>query len=182
MIYFTADLHLGSTNIIEYCNRPFKDAKHMIIRLTKEINQKCKPSDVLVSVGDYCLYGKERGVESLRIKPIEFDKIIKCQLIHLTGNHDLNNGLKSFIKGAYMKVGKKTAWVQHYPPWYDGYKAPTDADIYICGHVHRDWKFRTYKGKLCINVGIDVNQMRPVSVQQIVQWLDKFKPGKLNVN
>jgi len=181
MLYFTADIHFGSTNIIEYCKRPFKSAEHMIDRFINNINERCKPDDDLISVGDWVLYGKERGVESLRIKPIEYEKRINCKVTHILGNHDLNNGVKGFIKGAYMKVGKKTAWVQHYPPWYDDYKAPTDVDLYLCGHVHNNWKFRTYADKIVINVGVDVNQMRPVSVQQIVQWLDKFKQGKLEI-
>jgi calcineurin-like phosphoesterase family protein len=152
----------------------------MIKRLVGEINQKChRDNDVLYHVGDFVLYGKERGIENSRIKPIEFEKMIKPSIVHILGNHDLNNGVKGALLGSYIKIGKKVAWVQHIPPWYDGYEAPTNADIYICGHVHDKWKFRTYNGKLVINVGVDVWNYRPVSVKDIIGCYDKFKNGKL---
>lgn len=181
MDYFTADLHLGSANIINFEERPFKDAQHMIKRLIGEINQKCnKPGDVLHSVGDIVLYGKDRGIENSRIKASEYEAMINPKLIHIVGNHDLNNSVKGSILGAYIKIGQRIAWVQHVPPWYDGFQAPP-ADLYLCGHVHRKWKFATYNGKLVINVGVDVWNYRPISAKEIIPCVEKFEQGKLTI-
>ena len=183
MDFFTSDLHFGSSNIIKYCNRPFKSVDHMTKRLVNEINQKChRDTDVLYHVGDFVLFGREKGVESSRVKPIEFEKMIKPKLIHILGNHDLNNKVQGSITGAYVKIGQKTAWLQHYPPWYDNQIAPTNADIYLCGHVHDSWTFKSYKGKLVINVGCDVWNYRPISVKDIIKCYDKFQKGMLNIN
>ena len=156
----------------------------MTKRLVGEINQKChRDTDVLYHIGDFVLYGKERGIESSRIKPKEFEKLIKPKIIHILGNHDLNNKVQGSILGAYVKIGGLTAWLQHYPPWYDDHKAPlgNNIDIYLCGHVHDSWTFKRYRDKLVINVGVDstISQYRPVSTQQIIQCLQKFNKGTL---
>jgi len=180
MNFFTADCHFGSNNIIKYCDRPFKNSEHMTKRLVNEINQKChRPEDTLTHIGDFVLYGKERGVENTRIKASVYEDMIKPKLTHILGNHDLNNGVKGSILGASVKIGKKIAWLQHYPPWYDNHIAPTGFNVYLCGHVHRNWKYKTYKNKLVINVGVDVNFYRPVSTQDIIRAIEKFNNGKL---
>ena len=170
MIFFTADLHFGSSNIIKYCNRPYKSVDHMNSKLVKQINSRCKSDDVLYHVGDFILYGKEKGVESMRKKPSEFESEINCKVIHFTGNHDSNNKLKSSLLGSYIKISKDiTAWVQHYPPWYESDWQVPKADLYICGHVHKAWKTAEYKHRLVINVGCDMWQYRPVSKKEIIK-------------
>ena len=170
MIYFTSDLHFGSSNIIRYCARPFKSGEHMNERLVAEINNRCKEGDVLYHVGDFILYGKERGVESMRVKPCEFENQINCKVVHIEGNHDANNGLKSSILGCYIQIAKNIkAWVQHYPPWHCNHIAPKDADLYVCGHVHDKWKLGFYDGKPTVNVGCDIWNYRPVSKKELIK-------------
>ena len=177
MEFFTADLHLGSTNIIKYCKRPFKSGDHQIKRLVGEINNRCKPEDTLYHVGDFILYGKERGVESLRIKPVTLEKSINCKLVHILGNHDRNNKIKGGLDLAILKVGKYTALLTHFPPWdkriVDITSSIKGIDVYICGHVHDSWKLRSFKDKLVINVGVDVWNYRPVSKVQLIKLIDK---------
>ena len=173
MIFFTSDLHFGSQNIITYCERPFKDVNHQTERLIKNINMRCKENDVLYHIGDFVMYGRERGVEVNRIKPVEYEKRINCQVIHILGNHDLNNGVRGAITGCYIKFGKQTAWLQHTPPWDKSCLAPTDADIYLCGHVHKCWKISTYCEKPVINVGCDMWNYQPIKVQDIIKFIQK---------
>ena len=169
--YFTSDLHFGSHNINGYCDRPFTSAVHARKILTNNINSRCKPEDVLYHNGDFILYGKERGVESIRLKPEDYLADINCTVVHITGNHDANNGLKGGLLGAYIKLSKNvTAWIEHYPPWVN--KAP-DADVYLCGHVHNSWKTKTYNGKLVINVGCDVWNYRPVRKDELIKFIFK---------
>jgi len=175
MDFYTADLHLGSTNIIEYCGRPFKSGEHQIKRLIGEINNRCRPGDTLYHNGDFVLYGKERGIESIRIKPIEFEKQINCKLIHIVGNHDNNNGIKDGVDFVIKKWGKRVVAIQHYPPWYDkAVRVSVDADIYLCGHVHDSWTVRKYLGKPVINVGCDVWKYRPISKVEIIRYIEKL--------
>ena len=97
--YFTADLHFGHPNIIVYTGRPFlKDsdlrepyisgqpkwtsreialecAEKMAKRLIAEINMRCKKDDVLNHIGDFCCYGRARGVEGSRVQAVEYEKL-----------------------------------------------------------------------------------------------------------
>ena len=171
MIYFTSDLHFGSSNIIKYCDRPFKSADHMNKRLLAEINMRCKPEDTLYHVGDFVLYGKERGIENTRVKASEYEKMINCKVIHILGNHDRNNSVKNGIDGAYIRLSKDClAWVQHHPPGYNDV-VPPKANVYLCGHVHEKWKKIKYCNSVVVNVGCDVWNFRPVSKVELLQYI-----------
>ena len=55
--YFTSDLHLGSTKVLEVCNRPFLDNIEMTDKLIMNCNEIAKDKeDVIYHIGDlYCL-------------------------------------------------------------------------------------------------------------------------------
>ena len=48
-IWFTADLHLGHTNIIKYCRRPFGSAEEMNEVILERFNSVISPGDPLIS-------------------------------------------------------------------------------------------------------------------------------------
>lgn len=52
--WFTADLHLGHTNIIKYCSRPFGSAEEMNGRILENFNSVIRPGEPLYIVGDLC--------------------------------------------------------------------------------------------------------------------------------
>ena len=53
MIYFTADLHLNHEKIIEFCDRPYKNAEHMNDRLIAHEKWKHKwiEDKLVINVG-----------------------------------------------------------------------------------------------------------------------------------
>ena len=71
--FWTSDLHLNHANIILYCNRPFKSSKRMDEVLINNINMRAKENDVLIHLGDFMCYGKDRELHN--------DK--KLSLIHI---------------------------------------------------------------------------------------------------
>ena len=172
MIFWSSDLHLGHSNIIKYCDRPFRDAEHMNKRLIDEINMRCKPTDTLFHVGDFCCYGNDRGVEGLRTKAEEYASMINPTLIHVLGNHDENNSVKGCAMAMVCKVSHWKCWVQHVPPWApNAIPAPEECNAYICGHVHEKWLVERYDGKPVVNVGVDVNNYRPVNTAELIKLL-----------
>jgi calcineurin-like phosphoesterase family protein len=174
--FFTADLHFGHGNIIHFCNRPFRDVEHMNERLIGEINMRCKPEDILYHVGDFCCYGRARGVEGMRKHAKEYQDMIDPKVVHIIGNHDKNNKVKGSMYGAFMCIGKYQVWVQHKPPWDSvngGLNIPEQVTAYICGHVHEKWKFERWKGKPVINVGCDQWDYRPISKDELIQEISK---------
>lgn len=52
MILFTSDLHLGHKNIVDLCNRPFRDVDAMDLELIKNWNRKVKKNDIVYLIGD----------------------------------------------------------------------------------------------------------------------------------
>lgn len=57
--WFTGDWHLGHTNIIRYCNRPFKDVTEMNSSLINNINELVMPNDRIINLGDVAFKGAE---------------------------------------------------------------------------------------------------------------------------
>jgi len=93
--FWTADWHLGSPAIIDYCDRPFKDVEHMNTRLIANANGRMKDDDTLISVGDFASYGRAKGIDGLRLHSSEYIKQIKGTFVNIEGNHDANNKTKS---------------------------------------------------------------------------------------
>jgi len=61
-IFYTADLHLGHTNIIKYCNRPFNSFEHMNRVLINNWNSVVTEKDTVRLLGDVTLGGWQRFV------------------------------------------------------------------------------------------------------------------------
>ena len=82
-VFFTSDTHFGHGNIIEFCNRPFKNAEEMDYKLIENWNKKVPHDGTVYHLGDFAWGG------------YEFWKNIRNQLngniILIKGNHDEKN-------------------------------------------------------------------------------------------
>ena len=201
-IFFTSDLHLQSTEapgIIEWAHRPFKSVEKHDAALIRGINERCKSDDLLIHVGDFMNYGKNRGNEGGRNKPEFYTDQIKCQVVFLEGNHDANNHVRTIGRTLTTKVGKYIVSVGHYPSMDQKFELtflPTYSAeryglvrIHLCGHVHDKWQYRfggfhTYEMRdvgelfLNINVGVDVWKYRPVSESELDAYITRVLMGK----
>jgi len=71
-LWFTSDLHIGHANIIDYCNRPFRDAggnpdvPFMNEMLVKNWNERVIPDDLVVCLGDMVMGRRDDGHEEDR--------------------------------------------------------------------------------------------------------------------
>jgi calcineurin-like phosphoesterase family protein len=94
----------------------------------------------------YKSYGWQEIYESLYLDPLKGNLFKLCHLPYKDGDSGVHS------------EGKR------YSNLY-----PEDAGtILLCGHVHQHWKTRvTSKGTLMINVGVDVWDGYPVSIDQI---------------
>ena len=64
MKYFViSDTHFGHENIIQYCNRPFKNVEEMDSALIKNWNETVSNKDVVIRLGDFAFCSKERAEE-----------------------------------------------------------------------------------------------------------------------
>ena len=197
--FFTSDLHLQSTEdpgIIDWAHRPFKSVKKHDAAMIRGINERCKSDDLLIHVGDFMNYGKNRGVESGREKPEFFTDQIKCRIVFLEGNHDANNHVRTIGRTLTTKVGKYIVSVGHYPSYdtrFEKVMIPTYKSIarfplhihycvHLCGHVHDAWKYKIDRQPtytiLNVNIGTDVWKYRPVSESELDAYITRILMGK----
>ncbi len=82
MMWFTADLHLGDTNILHDMDRPFDSVEEMNRKVIDVINECVAANDLLYILGDFTY--RLPMAEAVRLR-----KRIECQNITLIrGNHD----------------------------------------------------------------------------------------------
>lgn len=60
-IWFTADFHFGHSNIIRYCNRPFRNVEEMDRTILERLNASVKVNDILYFLGDFCIGSKAKA-------------------------------------------------------------------------------------------------------------------------
>lgn len=201
-IYFSADYHLDHANIIKYSNRPFihygdldedmnwisdkvktKRCQEMNLTLVKNHNNKVNDEDLVYHLGDFCF----KGIGNARY----WEQQLNGSIVHIRGNHDKNNGVKTYITHAIMEFGGLEFYVTHIPPeerQIDTMESHiiSMCDFILCGHVHNLWKHKWIEvwnqsckiKKLCINVGVDVWNYEPISIHSILKYISKIKKGE----
>lgn len=179
--WFTADLHLGHTNIIRYSARPFSDAEAMNRALIDRWNEVVDEGDDVWMLGDFAM-GKID--ETLPIVGA-----LRGRKVLLAGNHDrcwaehgrrangweeryLDAGFDEVRQGQLnIDISGVTTLACHFPYRGDSHdhdryveQRPVDRGAWLLhGHVHERWQQR---GRM-INVGVDAWNYRPVSETQI---------------
>ncbi len=168
MIYFSSDLHLFHKQIIEYCNRPFKDVEEMDKVLIDNWNNKIPNDEVVYFLGDLT-FGN--GLYDL--------KKLNGNIILFKGNHDKYKGLDYGV----INYSDKKIFLCHFPFCKNNgidvlkYKSikEDNIDIILCGHVHDKWKIQYYElaNKVIpiINVSTDVWKYTPISIEEIFSLL-----------
>lgn len=177
--FFCADTHFAHANIIKFCNRPFKDVDDMNSKLINNWNQRVKQDDIVYNLGDWCFRGGKEGGSN---KAHYWEKKLHGKIIHIAGNHDINNGVKSILMAALLEFGGYQVFAQHRPPMMRP-EVPEFCDFALCGHIHNLWKFQyntedpNIVNVPIINVGVDVWNYRPVSMEEIIAFYNKILKG-----
>lgn len=184
--YFTADLHLGHGNIIEYSARPFRDVAHMSAELVERWNATVESTGEVLVLGDFAM---GRIAETL---PVASE--LNGRKVLVAGNHDRCwHGHKKGVDAAvdrYLDAGFDEIWqgsvdlrlggqvralACHFPYRGDSHdhdrfvaQRPADAGAWLLhGHVHQSWKVR----ERMVNVGVDVWDYRPVPESAIAELM-----------
>ena len=168
-IYFSADTHFNHANIIKYCNRPFSSVEEMNEALIEKWNNKVKDNDQIYILGDL-IFGNGLQANDILNK-------LNGKKFFIKGNHDpflkdknFNRSLLEWIKDYYvLKVNKQKIVLFHYPiAEWDG---KFHGSIHLYGHVHNN-PFPYELGRT-YNVGVDVNNFEPVSLEEILERIEK---------
>lgn len=176
--FFTSDLHFNSVVLIEKKLRPFKSVERMNEMLVRNINARCKEDDMLIHLGDFIQYGKDREWAGKKQRPFEFIKQINPMFINIQGNHDEHNKMKSACISMRTHLGKKySVSLSHFPSNNPLAKGTfRKGDVHLCGHVHGAWKyFIDFDNKvLNINVGVDAWKYRPIREDELIEYIDSI--------
>lgn len=190
MRYFTSDHHFYHTNVIKYCNRPFKDVDHMNWEMVRLWNETVQPEDEVYYLGDFSL--AHRAV-TLFLPKLNGTKHL------IAGNHDIchpavhkNKEIKARNSLViYSFAGFRTIKLQdtieiaghkvlmchmpysgdHKEERYKEYRPVDEGNWLLHGHVHEAWLLKNKQ----INVGVDVWNFRPVSELQIAELIKNAK-------
>ena len=157
-VWFTADLHLGHKNILEYCSRPFSSIEEHDAVLVMNWNSRVRSSDSVYVVGDFAF-------RSAR-DPQHYLERLAGRKHLIVGNHDGENtqtapGWSSVQQLAEVRVADVRVVACHYAlrVW------PCDrrGAIHVYGHSHGNLP----GDRRSLDVGVDCWGFQPVSLEEI---------------
>lgn len=194
--FLTSDLHIGHVNIIEYCNRPYKDVSEMNADLVERWNSVVAPDDEVFIIGDLAMgklddslvyVGLLNGTKHL--VPGNHDRMFGCQGTKYANavQRYLDAGIEDVVEDEFamnLQVDPLfTVLVNHFPYQGDSREGHEDryqdrrpanhGDYLIHGHVHGVWR---RNGRM-VDVGVDAWGGYPVSFAAVV---DLFQSDDLN--
>ena len=161
-IWYSADAHFYHTNILKYCNRPFKSVKHMNDEIVRRWNSVVEPDDTVFYLGDVGYWIND----SITSKVKEIYDTLNGNKILVSGNHDhKTNGIASPIQNMDIEINGWLIHCSHVPnPIYK---------MNFSGHVHEKYDVITPGGKTIVNVGVDVWDFYPTNIEKINARLEE---------
>ncbi len=156
-VYLISDLHLDHTNIIEYCDRPFKSKWHMNSTILRNWNNTVKNCDVVYFLGDMA-FGRNSHPAHYWI-----DKL-RGKIIFIKGSHDRIRATKYHI----LEYNGNRFLLIHDPK-----DVPIGwNDWVIHGHYHNN-HLDTYPfingEKKTINVSVELLDYTPISIDDLLK-------------
>lgn len=174
--WFTSDLHFGHVNVIEYCDRPYKNIEEMNAAIIAQWNSQVKPQDEVYFLGDF-------GINPKTVLNFELVKKLNGIKYIIPGNHDFgfkelhskNKTLRERINkvsdqykeagwssvfpimGIILKNGM-IAHLTHIPPdssidsRYSEFKIQNNPEfIYLHGHLHGHYRKKNNMIDVCFD-------------------------------
>ena len=195
-IFFTSDPHFGHKNVIEHCDRPFGSVQEMNETMIANWNSVVSADDFTWILGDYDINGDEKNLAYL--------SRMNGRKGLISGNHDkcwvgkpighkhiaryVSAGFEFVTPWAQLKIVDKNGvpnrvMMSHFPYQGDGdgrpdryveCRLPDTGRWLLCGHIHNRWTQRDRQ----INVGVDVRNFTPVSLQEIAAIIAEGKQDR----
>jgi calcineurin-like phosphoesterase family protein len=192
-LYFTSDTHFDHTNIIKYCDRPFKDKDHMNEIMIENWNKTISNNDNVFHLGDFCWGGRGEW--------IHFLSRLNGQKILIQGNHDrdkdIPNHLFDQIYQGFVNIEVKDEKPQritlcHYAmlSWLQSHKGAWNLfghwhsstvhkpegngpdDVEVAEYVNNEEVAYDKLRPTQYDVGVDGNNFSPISYYQIKEIIN----------
>jgi len=140
-IWVISDTHFNHSNIIEYCNRPFKSREHMDWEMVERWNSVVKPQDKVYHLGDVYIGAPGEYISGLLSKLNGHKRLV-------LGNHD--NGKDQILQRYFEKIDVWRMFPEYgllltHVPVHDSalYRGKTDHGeektlLNVHGHIHNN--------------------------------------------
>ena len=177
-IWFTSDLHLGHSNVLAYCNRPWSMINEMDDGLIANINSLVKPGDTVYHLGDFCLTKRVDVIDDWLCR-------LNGEWRMIIGNHDqwvkrydrLSDAAKSkikwiehYAKRTFMVDGKKHQIIMsHFPMLF--WENSHHGSIMLHGHSHGGAQ-EYNKDVRRMDVGVDCHNWHPVLLENVITMME----------
>ena len=160
MVYIWSDLHLGHTNIIRYCNRPFADVEEMNKVLLRNWRETIKGDDTIINLGDFCFRWTSERIQNT-LANLPGHKIL------ILGNHDREHNVDWWRNAGFQEV---YPYPIIYKQWYilsheDVFLNDKMPYINIHGHRHQV----KLDSKCHINVSVECLDYKPVLFDELIK-------------
>ena len=111
-IFFISDFHAKHSNIIKFCNRPYKSSEEMTKILIENWNSIIKSDDIVFKLGDFIWSGSWNSILEQ----------LNGNIYLILGNHDrkdFKNSYMNYLKGVYdqltLLIDNKIVYLNHFP-------------------------------------------------------------------
>lgn len=177
MIYFTSDTHFLHDNIVRFSSRPFLDASDMETALIETWNSLVLAGDTVYHLGDFAIsYGPKHAdrIDNILSR-------LNGQKFLIKGNHDRKEVTQNprwvkvmdyhEIKVDRGGIHKQRIVMFHYPirSWNQYHRNAW----HLHGHCHGN--LPDPGGKI-MDVGVDVHGYRPVSIDEVAEFMADREP------
>jgi len=164
--------------------------------IIRRFNERVKPEDVTFVIGDFCFkHPKSLDAEAggRPLKAVQWEERLNGKIIFIAGNHDNNNSTKTCIQCIHIEYAGQRINLVHKPE-----HANINFPINLVGHVHDAWKFQKLvaqnptkgcgedeidggkdKESILLNIGVDQNNFYPITLDEALSQVIKFKKGLL---
>jgi len=171
--YVISDHHFDHENIIEYCNRDFKNTEEMNNYMRKKWVNTVSKEDVVIHGGDIAMSTRKRIIDIVNSLP--------GNILYILGNHDddLSSMTTPFPIVENVTIQRKgyRFLYTHNPD-----NVPDNWTEWILhGHVHNNKPFINYDKKM-INVSVENINYKPISIDKITNILSNCNNGDIIQN
>lgn len=176
MDWFTSDLHIGHDKDFIWGSRGFSSIEEHDKEILKRWNEVVWPEDTVYILGDLCMGGYEKEWNNIYYK-------LNGHIKFIQGNHDTLNKIEKYINeyqmenlglaSIYRYSKRKNFYLSHYPTLVCNHE---EEKFFWClsGHTHSSDPFQNGFG--CVyNVALDAHNCTPISIEQIIKDIDKYR-------
>lgn len=170
MIYFTADLHFGHKRIIESTQRSFNSVEEMDAALITNWNSRITEKDEVYILGDITMKKQPEYVMDILNRLNGRKYLVRGNHDHFVDKAEFDQSLFEWVKDYHVMSYEKMKFVLfHYPihEWDQSHRG----SVHLHGHQHNKSDYNTknaQNGLLRYDVGVEVNNYAPVSIQKII--------------